>query len=290
MIYRDGSRRNGDDARSDGSKRTESALSPPSLQTLGALAGASRYARRGVPVGSGVIRVLLVDDHRIFRDGVRALLRSAPDIHVVGEAADGADAVAVAQRLAPDVVVMDLDMPAGGGHDATVALARLEPSPNVLILTMHTEEERLVPLLKDGARGFLSKDCAERELVDAIRVVAAGDFYVRPTVARLLAANAMPKRHESSIDEDRRKLARLSSRERSVLQHFAEGYSGVEIATILRITPKTVDTYKNRIAQKLGFTHRTHYVRFALRLGLIGDDENRHSTDEFGRYLRQPEP
>ena len=99
----------------------------------------------------------------------------------------------------------------------------------------------------------------------------------------------MPKRHESSVDEDRKKLATLSSREGSVLQRVAEGYSGVEIASILGITAKTVDTYKNRIGQKLGFTHRTHYVRFALRLGLISDDEHQHSTDEPGRHLREPE-
>jgi len=239
-------------------------------------------------VSNDTIRVLLVDDHAILRDGLCALLKSAPDIQVVGEAADGKDALAVAQRTAPDVVVLDLDMPGGNGETATLELSRLDPPPKVLILTMHTEEERLVPLLKDGAHGYLSKDCAERDLIDAIRVVAAGEFFVRPTVARILAANAMPKRHASALEDDGKKFKLLSVRERSVLQHVAEGYSGVEIGRLLNITPKTVDTYKNRIGQKLGFTHRTDYVRFALRLGLIGDATGHDNDAEIPRFHRQP--
>jgi DNA-binding NarL/FixJ family response regulator len=268
--------------------RPEPPASP--LQSAVALASQSRYARRGVPIGNDLIRVLLVDDHTILREGVRALLRSAPDIQVVGEAATGQDAVAVAQRTAPDVVVMDLDMPNGDGAAATEALQRLDPAPKVLILTMHTEEERLVPLLKTGARGFLSKECAERDLIDAIRVVSNGEFFVRPNVTRILAANAMPHRGTSTVDDDRRKLGLLSARERSVLQRVAEGYSGVEIARMLDITPKTVDTYKTRIGQKLGFTHRTDYVRFALRLGLIGDGASQQNTDEVAPLHRQPSP
>lgn len=285
MDLRDGTRG------SSGVKRPGRSDTPASpLQSAVALASQSRYARRGVSVGNDLIRVLLADDHTILREGVRALLRAAPDIQVVGEAATGRDAVAVAQRTAPDVVVMDLDMPDGDGATATADLQRLDPAPKVLILTMHTEEERLVPLLKTGARGFLSKECAERDLIDAIRVVASGEFFVRPNVTRILAANAMPHRGPSSIDEDRRKLLLLSARERSVLQRVAEGYSGVEIARMLDITPKTVDTYKTRIGQKLGFTHRTDYVRFALRLGLIGEDTGQQNTDEVAPLHRQQSP
>jgi DNA-binding NarL/FixJ family response regulator len=270
------------------SSRPESTASP--LQSAVALASQGRYARRGVPVANDVIRVLLVDDHTILREGVRALLRSTPDIQVIGDAATGRDAVAVAQRTAPDVVVMDLDMPDGDGATATAEMQRLDPAPKVLILTMHTEEERLVTLLKMGARGFLSKECAEHDLVDAIRVVASGEFFVRPNVTRILAANAMPHRTPTSIDDDRRKLSLLSARERSVLQRVAEGYSGVEIARMLDITPKTVDTYKTRIGQKLGFTHRTDYVRFALRLGLIGDGTSQQNTDDVASVHRHPSP
>jgi DNA-binding NarL/FixJ family response regulator len=228
------------------------------------------------------IRVLLVDDHSIVRDGLRALLKSAPDIQVVGAAANGVEAVALAQRTSPDVVVMDLDMPGGNGEEATVELSRFDPAPKVLILTMHKEEERLVPLLKDGARGYLAKDCADHDLIDAIRVVASGEFFVRPNVARILA-NAVHQRTASPVDEERKLFETLSQRERAVLRYVAAGYSGVEIARMLGITPKTVDTYKTRISQKVGFTHRTDYVRFALGLGLLGDDtgsgaqENTHS-------------
>lgn len=259
----------------------------PSLQTVAASITQGRYVRRGVPVSNDIIRVMLADDHTILREGLRGLLRSAPDIQVVGEASNGVEVVAMARQCAPDVVVMDLDMPGGDGATATRELARLEKPPRVLILTMHTEEERLIPLLEGGASGFLSKDTAEHELVDAIRVVASGEVFVRPTVARLLAANARPRAHQSSLDEARAKLARLSGRERSVLKAIAEGYSGVEIGRMLGVTPKTVDTYKNRIGQKLGFRHRTDYVRFALRLGFLGGDEGQRITDEDSPVRRQ---
>jgi DNA-binding NarL/FixJ family response regulator len=238
-------------------------------------------------VGDRIIRVILVDDHAILRDALRALLRAAPDVQVVGEAANGKDAVAVAERMAPDVVVLDLDMPGGDGATATRELSRLEHAPRILILTMHSEEERLVPVLTDGALGFLSKDCAEHDLIDAIRVVASGDFFVRPSVARILAANAIPRPRHAPLDDARAKLDRLSPRERIVLRRVAEGYSGVEIARALGITAKTIDTYKNRIAEKLGFTHRTEYVRFALTLGLIGGG-GRQNADEIPQLHRQP--
>jgi DNA-binding NarL/FixJ family response regulator len=266
--------------RSSAVQRPATSASTTPLQSVATLATQSRYARRGVTVSPAMIRVLLVDDHVIVRDGLRALLKSAPDIQVVGEAADGIEAVAVARRTAPDVVVMDLDMPGGDGAAATLELSRLDPAPKVLILTMHNEEERLVPLLKDGARGYLSKDCADHDLIDGIRVVASGEFFVRPTVARILAANAMHRRGISAVEEQGRLFETLSPRERAVLRHVATGYSGVEIAHMLGITPKTVDTYKNRIGQKLGFTHRTDYVRFALRLGLIGDDDGPRAHED----------
>ena len=245
------------------------AATPASLQGLTVSENRPRYLRDGIPVGDRVIRVMLVDDHTIVRDGLRGLLRAAPDIQVVGEASNGLEALAAIAECTPDVVIMDLDMPGGDGTTATREIAKLEHPPRVLILTMHTEEERLIPLLEGGASGFLSKDTAELEFVEAIRVVAGGEVFVRPTVARLLAANARPHSQRSLIDEAREKLALLSGREQSVLRGIAEGYSGVEIGRMLGITPKTVDTYKNRIGQKLGFTHRTDYVRFALRLGLL---------------------
>ena len=211
MPLRDASHRSSDER-----QPSHGTPSNSPLQGAAALATQSRYARRGVPAANDTIRVLLVDDHMIVRDGLRALLRSAPDIQVVGEASSGHEAIGVVQRCAPDVVLMDLNMPDGDGTTATVELAQLDPAPRVLILTMHTEEERLVPLLTAGACGFLSKDCAETDLIDAIRVVASGEFYVRPSVARILAANAMPHAQESPLDGARTKFETLSGRERSV--------------------------------------------------------------------------
>jgi DNA-binding NarL/FixJ family response regulator len=241
------------------------------LQSLRVVGSPSnRDLHRGLPASNRAIRVMIVDDHKLVREGLRGLLRSAPGIEVVGEASNGGEAVAAIAQGCPDVVVMDLDVPGGDGATLTRKIATLANPPRILILTMRAEDERLIAPLKDGASGFLSKDTDQREFVEAIRVVASGELFVPPTVAQLLAANAMPHvHHPSPLDEAREKLALLSPRERSVLRLVAEGYSGVEIARLLGITPKTVDTYKNRIGQKLRFTHRTDYVRFALRLGLL---------------------
>jgi two-component system, NarL family, response regulator NreC len=143
----------------------------------------------------------------------------------------------------------------------------------VLILTMHTEQEKLLPLLNDGARGYLAKAAAARELLEAIRVVAAGDVYVRPSVARMLAAEALPKPKATAPAATRYET--LSDRERTVLRLVAEGFNGPEIGARLDITAKTVDTYKQRIADKLGLSHRSDYVRFALDAGLLGRSDSR---------------
>lgn len=237
------------------------------LRAIGAELAARPYARRGVTSREEPIRVALVDDHAVVRAGIRALLASTTDVIVVGDGSSGVEAVALAERLAPEVVVMDLDMPGGDGAEATRALCALAHPPKVLILSMHTEEERLVPLLELGASGYLAKDAADRELVEAIRVVAAGDVYVRPHVARMLAASV---RRRNEPDRGRRAFDALSDREQTVVRLIAEGYNGPEIGHQLGISAKTVDTYKQRIEEKLGITHRTEYVRLALALGLIG--------------------
>ena len=239
---------------------------PDPLRVIGAALAARPYARRGVSPRDEPVRVVLVDDHAVLRVGLRALLEKTPDITVVGDGANGVEAVALATQLTPDVVVLDLDMPGGDGATATRALCALERPPKVLILSMHAEEDQLLPLLEDGATGYLSKEAAGRDLVAAIRVVASGDIYVRPHVARLLAGS---KRRRGAADARRRAFESLSEREQGVVRLMAEGYSGVEIGRRLGISPKTVDTYKTRIETKLGITHRTEYVRLALSLDLI---------------------
>ena len=213
-----------------------------------------------------VIRVVLADDHLVVRAGLKALLGTSRDIDVVGEAPNGRDAIALIERLAPDVAVLDLDMPQMDGLSATRHLVASHSSTRVLILTMHTEDERLVSALEAGAAGYLVKNAADRELADAVRAVASGDVYVQPA-ASLALARAMSRRSEHA--DEREKYESLTEREREVLVQVAGGYSASEIGERLFISPKTVETYKQRISDKLGLTHRSEYVQLCLRLGLL---------------------
>lgn len=213
-----------------------------------------------------VIRVVLADDHAVVRTGLKSVLAGARDIDVVGEASNGREALDVVKRVSPDVVVMDLSMPELDGRAATAAMVADGSATRVLVLTMHAEEDYLVPVMEAGAAGFLLKTDADRELVDAIRAVAYGDVYVRPGSARVLAKQLTKK---DPVQTDREKFETLTARERDVLRFVGQGYSAPEIGKRLLISPKTVDTYKQRIQEKLHFTHRSHYVQFALRLGLL---------------------
>jgi two-component system, NarL family, response regulator NreC len=220
-------------------------------------------------VTNDIIRVVLADDHTVVRAGLKAVLGGAKDIQVVGEVANGADAVAMTEKLDPDVLVMDLSMPQMDGAEATKTLASTGTRTKILILTMHSPDEALVPLLESGASGFLQKSAADRELVDAVRAVAHGDTYLQPSAARVLAGGLRKKAEH--IDE-RTKFERLTQRERDVLRLVAQGYSAPEIGQRLFISPKTVDTYKQRIQEKLGLQHRSEYVQFALHLGLLTEE------------------
>ena len=213
-----------------------------------------------------MIRVVLVDDHAMLREGLRLLLRNASDITVLGEADSGDEALALAQRVKPDLVVLDLDMPRGDGLSALRNLRQALPETRVLILTVHTERERLLSLLDAGAQGYLTKEAASRELVEAIRVVAAGEIYVRPSAARLLAAAVVPERAHKTA---RGRVESLSDREQTVLRLVAQGYSGAEIARQLDLSTKTIDAYKRRVQEKLGLQHRTDYVRFAIEAEIL---------------------
>jgi len=213
-----------------------------------------------------LIRVLLADDHAVVRAGLKAVIGNARDMLVVGEASSGPEAVAMAERLKPTVVVMDLSIGEVDGGQATKLLIEKGVPSRVLILTMHPEEEYLVPMLEAGASGFLPKTAADAELLDAIRAVARGDIFVRAPAARILAKGYQRK---DPMQEERNRYERLTERERDVLRLTAHGYSAHEIGGQLFISPKTVDTYKQRIQDKLGLSHRHEYVQFALRLGLL---------------------
>lgn len=212
------------------------------------------------------IRVILADDHAVVRAGLKAVLGASTDITVVGEASDGAEAVKLAEQLDPDVVIMDLTMDGMDGTTATREIVARKLRARVLVLTMHSEDDYLVPVLEAGASGFLMKNAADRELVDAVRVVARGDMFIRQSAAKILAQGLTRK---NPLDAERARFERLTDREQNVLRLTAQGYSAPEIGERLFISPKTVDTYKQRIGDKLGLNHRAEYIAFALKLGLL---------------------
>src|SRR6185312_15535166 len=187
------------------------------------------------------IRVVLVDDHAVVRAGLKAVLATAPDIQVVGEGSNGREAVALAERFKPEVVITDLSMPDLDGAGVIREIVAKNIPSRVLVLTMHTEDEYLVPLLEAGAAGYLVKSVADRELTK-----------------------------KDAAEPNRQRYEQLTPRERDVLRLIAQGYSAPEIGSQLGISPKTVDTYKQRIEEKLGLAHRSDYVQFAFKLGLLG--------------------
>jgi DNA-binding NarL/FixJ family response regulator len=217
----------------------------------------------------GKIRVFLADDHALVRSGLRALLEAEPDLEVIGEAGDGEDAVKQVAALSPDVVLMDLIMPRLSGLEATAQISA-STCARVLVLTMHRAEEYLVPVLRAGGSGYLTKESADRELIDAIRTVASGEVFLYPSAARLLLENFRGLRDE---DREANPLHLLSARELEVLKKTARGFSATEIAEGLRISPKTVDTYRQRGMEKLKLHHRSELVQFALQNGLLSTSE-----------------
>lgn len=212
------------------------------------------------------IRVVLADDHAVVRTGLKAVLQSARDIQVVGEASTGREAVTLVETLTPDVVVMDLTMPELDGCSATKEIRDAGWPTRVLVLTMHTEDDYLTPAMEAGASGYLLKSDADRELVPAIRAVAHGDIFIHAAGNRALAKKLTPT---NSRHTNRARFEQLTPREREVVRLVGQGYSAPEIGVRLAISPKTVDTYKQRIQEKLNFNHRSQYVQFALELGLL---------------------
>lgn len=215
------------------------------------------------------IRVLLADDHPVLRTGLRALLEQEPDMSVVGEAGDGREAVVLAQRLRPDVIIMDISMPGLDGLEATRQIRRLDLPSQVLILTVHAQERYLFPVLKAGAAGYLNKTAADTELVAAVRAVAAGGAVLQPADTRRLLEDYVAR---MQTGEERDSYERLSDREREVLRLVAAGYTAREIGEQLSLSPKSVETYRARITEKLGLATRADLVRYALRRGLLTED------------------
>ena len=211
------------------------------------------------------IRIVLADDHEIVRAGLRSLIEAEPNMEIVGEAATGEEAVRLAASLRPDVVVLDLSMPGGGGTIATERIVRETPDVRVLILTMHDDRAHLTRLMEAGAAGYVVKRAASEDLVRAIRAVGAGESYVEPRLAGAMLRSA-------SLRVGAADPQPLSAREEEVLRRTAWGESNKLIARDLRISTRTVETYKARIADKLGLRTRPEIVRYAVLQGWMAPD------------------
>ena len=211
-----------------------------------------------------MVRVLLVDDHTVVRAGLKAMLESTGRIDVVGEASSGEEAVDKARMLEPDIVIMDLAMPGMGGVEATRLITELGLEARVLVLTIHDEDEFLVPALNAGAAGFLNKSVADTDLMGAIEAIVRGHSYLPRRAAALLA-------RRKAQGESRRGPGPevLSSRERTVVEMYAKGFSAREMAEEMFLSPKTVEGYLARARKKLDLSTRRDIVRFALEAGLL---------------------
>jgi len=211
------------------------------------------------------VRLLIADDHAVVREGLRLILTAQRDFEVVGEAATGREAVELAQRLKPDVVLMDISMPELSGLDATLALATDDGPPRIIVLSMHASSEYVFEAFRAGARGYLVKESAGREVVEAIREVCRGRRYVSPRLAGGVIEDYVRARADAGAKSP---LERLSARERQVLQLVVEGRSSAEIGRLINLSPKTVETYRSRLMRKLGVENLAHLVRFAIEHSL----------------------
>ncbi|ETI70598.1 response regulator [Neobacillus vireti] len=216
-----------------------------------------------------MIKILLVDDHAVVRSGLKMLLNTNPEIEVIGEASEGNEGIKKALKLKPNVVVMDLSMPHGkDGLSATTELKKLMPEINILILTMHDDEEYLFRAIQGGASGCILKSAPHDELMSAIESVAAGDAYLHPSAQKRLMEEYMAGVKQDGNDT----YNLLSEREKEVLTLIAKGYANKEIAEQLVISVKTVETHKGNLMEKLQMKTRPELVEYAVKKGLLGYD------------------
>jgi two-component system response regulator NreC len=211
------------------------------------------------------IRVLLAEDHTIVRQGIAALLRSESDMEVVGEASNGIEAIELAKKLSPDVILMDIGMRQLNGLEATREIKRLFPSMKILVLTMHDNEEWILQILRAGASGYLIKDLAMTDLISALRAVYQGDSYLSPSISKMVIEEYIRK---AELGEKKGVEDLLSSREREILQLIAEGNSIPQISNLLCISKKTVEAHKTHIMEKLNIHDKVGLIKYAIRTGL----------------------
>ena len=215
------------------------------------------------------IRILIADDHGLLRAGLRALLNGEPDLEVVGEAADGDEAMRLARTVQPDIVLMDIHMPGCGGIEATRRLKVLRPDVLVLILTVHEEKSLLQEAIRAGAAGYIIKRAVESELINAIHAISRGDLYVHPAMTRALLNGTTARR-----DDDRFAVEEPTPREVEVLRLIAQGHTNRQIAEILAISVRTVESHRANLLGKLHLRSRVELVRYAMKHGLLQPGEH----------------
>ncbi|OGC94405.1 MAG: DNA-binding response regulator [candidate division Zixibacteria bacterium RBG_16_53_22] len=217
------------------------------------------------------IRVLIADDHAVLRSGLKVLLQTQAGIEVVGEAADGHEAINKTAELRPDVLLLDITMPGLGGLEALKTIKETVPATVILVLTMHEDEGYLLQALKMGASGYIPKKAADNELINAIRMVHRGEVFIYPSLTRVLVEEMF---HGGAGEKQivAAEHLRLSQREREVLTLVAQGYTNQQIADRLYLSVKTVETYKARVMEKLNLQSRVELVRYALQHGLLSKD------------------
>jgi len=209
--------------------------------------------------------IMLADDHKIVRQGLRALLEAEPDFHLVGEAGDGLEAVQLAARLCPDVLVLDLMMPGLGGLEVTLQVGKRSPQTRVIILSMHADEAYVLEALRNGAAGYVLKESSADELVQAVREVVAGRRFLSSPLSERAIDAYVSKAQEVALD----RYETLTAREREVLHLAAEGHTNAEIADRLSISSRTAETHRANMMRKLALRSQTDLIRYALRRGII---------------------
>ena len=211
-------------------------------------------------------RVVLADDHSVVRQGLRAWLERSGHVQVVGEAADGREAVALVEQLQPDVVIMDIAMPMLNGIDATAQITRRNPDTKVIILSMHADESYILRALGAGAKGYLLKESTETDVLPAVQSVRDAKPYFTPSIARLLLEDYMRSLKQNNLQDS---YDLLTEREREVLQLLAQGKSNKEVAQVLDLSPHTIDSHRTNMMQKLNLHNTAEIVLYAVRKGII---------------------
>lgn len=212
------------------------------------------------------LRILLADDHTVVRKGLRLLIESNDGMEVVADAADGREAVALAERHTPDVVVMDVAMPGLNGIEAARQITAKLPQTAVVFLSMHSDEGYVLKALKAGARGYLLKDSAEYDLINAVKAVSEGKAFFSPAISKMLVEDYMRQMRERSVEDS---FELLTRREREVLQLLAEGKNNKDVASILGLSLYTVETHRSNIFQKLNLHSGAELILYAIRKGVI---------------------